>query len=280
MTMESAMGYPGAQFVEVRGLRLWTSVRGEGRPLLLINGIGASLELFDPIRNAFAGVQTIAFDAPGAGRSSVPRVPRPLRMFAQVVEEMLSRLGFVEVDVLGVSWGGALAQELAWRYPHRVRRLILAATSAGWIGLPPNPLSAGLMANPLRYWSSSYLESIAGTVYGGELRENPELLRERGYYRMVRPSSFTGYLGQAVALVGWTSLPWLWRLTQPTLIVAGDDDPITPLFNARVMARLIPNSRLHVIEGGGHLTLLTRTGEIVPAIVDFLHESDGAATIE
>ncbi len=274
------MGHPGAQFVEVRGLRLWTSVRGEGRPLLLINGWGASLELLDPIRSAFEGLQTIAFDAPGAGHSSVPRLPLPLRMFAQVVEEMLSRLGFAEVDVLGVSWGGALAQEFARRYPHRVRRLILAATSAGWIGLPPNPVSAVLMANPLRYWSSSYLESIAGTVYGGELREKPELLRERGYYRLVRPSSFAGYLGQAAALIGWSSLPWLWRLTQPTLIVAGDDDPITPLFNARVMARLIPNSRLHVIEGGGHLTLLTRTREIVPAIVDFLHENNGAATVE
>jgi pimeloyl-ACP methyl ester carboxylesterase len=95
---------------------------------------------------------------------------------------------------------------------------------------------------------------------------------------MVRPPRFTGYLGQTLALVGWTSLPWLWRLTQPTLIVAGDDDPITPLCNARVMARLIPNSRLYVIDGGGHLTLLTRTHEIVPAIVDFLCESDGAAT--
>ena len=265
------MGYRCGQFVEVRGLRLWTSVRGEERPLLLINGIGASLELLDPIRNAFEGLQTIAFDAPGAGRSSVPRMPLSLRKLARVVEEMLSRLGFAQVDVLGVSWGGALAQEYAWRYPHRVRRLILAATGPGWISLPPNPLAAGLMATPLRYWSSSYLERIAGTVYGGELRENPELLRERGYYRMVSPPSFTGYLGQALALVGWTSLPWLWRLTQPTLIVAGDDDPIAPLFNARIMARLIPNSRLHVIEGGGHLTLLTRAREIAPAIVDFLH---------
>jgi poly(3-hydroxyalkanoate) depolymerase len=276
--MVSATGDAGTQFVEVRGLRLWTSVRGAGPPLLLINGIGASLELLEPIRTAFAGLQTIAFDAPGAGHSSVPWVPLSLRKIARVVEEMLSRLGFAQVDVLGVSWGGALAQEFTRLYPHRVRRLILAATSAGWIGFPPNPVAAVLIATPLRYWSLSYLECIAGRVYGGELRENPELLREHGYYRMVRPPSFTGYLGQAVALVGWTSLPWLWRLTQPTLILAGDDDPITPLCNARIMARLIPNSRLHVIEGGGHLTLLTRTDEVAPAIVDFLCESDGAAT--
>jgi len=259
-------------------LRLWTSVRGDGPPLLLINGIGASLELLDSIRDAFAGLQTIAFDAPGAGRSSVPWVPLSLRKIARVVEEMVGRLGFAQVDVLGVSWGGALAQELAWRYPHRVRRLILAATTTGWIGLPPNPIAAVLMASPLRYWSSSYLEWIAGRVYGGELRENPELLREGEYYRMVKAPSFTGYTGQALALVGWTSLPWLWRLTQPTLVVAGDDDPIIPLCNARIMARLIPNSRLRVIDGGGHLTLLTRAGEIVPALVDFLREGTGAAT--
>ena len=277
MTMANATEHPDGQFVEVAGLRLWTSVRGAGRPLLLMNGIGASLELLEPIRNALESLKTIAFDAPGAGRSSAPWLPLPLRKIARMVEEMLSLLGFAEVDVLGVSWGSALAQEFAWRYPLRVRRLILAATSPGWIGMPPRPLAAVLIATPLRYWSSSYLECIAGRVYGGELRENPDLLRQREYYRMVRPPSFTGYLGQAVALVGWTSLPWLWRLTQPTLLVAGDDDPITPLCNARVMARLIPNSRLHVVDGGGHLTLLTRTHEIAPTIVDFLLESDDAS---
>lgn len=261
-----------ARFVEVDGWRLWTSVRGRGRPLLLVNGIGASLELLDPIRDALASVQTIAFDAPGAGRSSVPLMPRRLRSLAGLVAGMLDRLGHAEVDVLGASWGGALAQELAWRHPDRVRRLILAATSPGWISVPPSPLRLAMLATPRRYWSPPYLERIAGTLYGGELRANPALLRENGYYRLVKPPSLPGYLSQLAALAGWTSLPWLWRLTQPTLILAGDDDPITPLLNARLMVRLIPGSQLHVIAGGGHLALLTRAREIAPVILDFLGE--------
>lgn len=274
--MEGEASESDARFVEVRGLRLWTSVRGTGRPLLLINGIGASLELLDPVRALLEGVRTIAFDAPGVGHSSAPSVPRRLCALATVVAEMLDQLGYGKVDAMGASWGGALAQEFAWRYPHRVRRLILAATSPGMISVPPSPLALGILATPRRYWSSSYLDRIAGTLYGGELRENPGLLREGGYYRKIKPPSLMGYFGQVAAGLGWTSLPWLWRLPQPTLIMAGDDDPITPLANARLMAYLIPNARLHVIKGGGHLSVLTRASEVAPVILGFLNEREDA----
>jgi pimeloyl-ACP methyl ester carboxylesterase len=70
-----------------------------------------------------------------------------------------------------------------------------------------------------------------------------------------RPSTW-GYLGQLFAISGWTSLPWLGSLRQPTLVLAGDDDPIVPLVNGRILTRCIPNARLHVVRGGGHLFLL------------------------
>src|SRR5208337_4889773 len=90
-----------AGFVEVGGLRLWTSVRGEGRPLLMLNGIGASVEIFDPLRAALETIQTIAFDVPGAGRSP-GCVPLRLHSLALIIREMLDVLGHAEVDVLGV----------------------------------------------------------------------------------------------------------------------------------------------------------------------------------
>ena len=88
---------------------------------------------------------------------------------------------------------------------------------------------------------------------------------------MERPS-VRGYLGQMYAIAGWTSLPWLHRLRQPTLVLAGDDDPIVPLLNGRILVRRIPDARLHVVDGGGHLLLLERPAEMAALVTGFLAE--------
>ncbi len=79
-----------------------------------------------------------------------------------------------------------------------------------------------------------------------------------------------GYLAQLYAIAGWTSVPWLRRLRQPTLVLAGDDDPIVPLVNGRILARLIPDARLHVVPGGGHLFLLEDPAAVAARVSEFL----------
>ena len=78
------------------------------------------------------------------------------------------------------------------------------------------------------------------------------------------------WLYRLAGTTGWSSLPWLHRLTQPTLVVHGDDDPIVPLVNARLIACRVPDARLEVVEGGGHLLLLDSAAEVVPIITGFL----------
>lgn len=81
----------------------------------------------------------------------------------------------------------------------------------------------------------------------------------------------TGYRYQMLALLGWTSLPWLWRIKHPTLVMAGNDDPLVPLINARLHAWLLPDARLHVFEDG-HLFLLTRARQATRILAAFLAE--------
>ncbi len=238
-------------------------------PLLLCNGIGANLELWDPFV-AEVGRPTIAFDAPGVGGSSVPVYPPTMRMLGALVGRLLDELGLERVDVLGLSWGGALAQELARRNPERVRRLVLAATTAGWTAVPGSPRVLARLASPKRYRSPAHLEAIAADLYGGEVRRHPQWLRDHGHQRYVRQAGTRGYVWQLLAGRRWTSLPWLHRLAQPTLVLSGDDDPIIPLANARLLSRRIPRARLHVVPGGGHLFLLTRAATYGPMVTDFL----------
>ncbi len=82
-----------------------------------------------------------------------------------------------------------------------------------------------------------------------------------------------GYYWQLLGITGWTSIHWLHRLGQPTLVLSGTDDPIVPLANAKIMARLIPNARLHFFEDG-HLGLLTSANTLAPVVSQFLTENE------
>ena len=266
------MSEPSLEFVEVDGLRLRVSVRGDGPPVLLITGLGASLDLGEPFERALCalGHQVVSFDAPGVGQSAPYRRPRRMRGFARTIEGLLDALGHAQVDVVGVSLGGAAAQQLAYQAPHRVRRLVLAATGSGVGGIPGNPKVLLALATPRRYHDPQYFARIAGRVYGGEARRNPETVLEESAARFLAKPSAVGYFGQLYAISGWSSTPWLRRLPQRTLVLAGDDDPIVPVVNGYILARLIRRSRLHVLRGGGHLFLLERPQETAASVAHFL----------
>ncbi len=180
---------------------------------------------------------------------------------------VLDHLGFDEADVLGVSWGGAIAQQFALQHPSRCRRLVLAATAPGVLMVPGHPSVLLKMLTPRRYVDKRHAQRIAGDVYGGAFRREPELVERT--LRHVRFSSRSGYYMQLGAALGWSSLPWLPALRQPTLIMAGDDDPLIPTINARIMRCLIPDARLEVLPCG-HLFLVTlaeRSARIVDAFL-------------
>ena len=261
--MEISLLEVGGQVLRV-GIR-----RGERArpPLLLFNGIGASIESIAPFLEALNGPETIMFDVPGVGGSPAPWLPYRPWMLVRLSARLLEQLGYERVDVLGVSWGGALAQQFAFQQAKRCRRLVLAATSPGHLMVPGKLTVLLKMATPRRYKDPDYMNKVAGEIYGGALRESPELVRD--HLRHVRWSSDYGYYLQLLAGCGWTSLPWLRLLAQPTLVLAGTDDPLVPVINGRILASLIPDARLLTIDDG-HLFLVTSAGESAAMISEFL----------
>ena len=241
-------------------------------PLLLMNGIGASLEVLQPFVGALDGRRSvIRFDVPGVGGSPRPVVPYNLATFSPVVAGMLDRLGFGgPVDVLGLSWGGGLAQHFAVQHRNRVRRLVLAATATGSLMVPADPRVLARMLTPRRHRDPEYARSIAGEIYGGTMRTNPERAAH-ALHSHSRLGPRRGYYYQLAASTGWSSLPFLRLIRQPTLLVMGDDDPIIPAVNARIMARFIPDSRLHLYRGG-HIALITEADRLAPVIEEFLDD--------
>jgi pimeloyl-ACP methyl ester carboxylesterase len=177
--------------------------------------------------------------------------------------------------VLGVSWGGALAQQFAVQRPGRVRRLMLVATGTGSVMVPARPRVLRHLITPRRFRDPAYAAAVAPEIYGGTLREHPE--RAPGLlHALARIGPRRGYYYQLLAAAGWTSLPLLPFIRQPTLILAGDDDPIIPLVNARLMSLMIPRNAFQIYQGG-HLEMIANPKRITTPVESFLAESEGKA---
>src|SRR5215831_13999537 len=254
--------------LRINGLRIHAQVCGEGEPLLLYSGIWGEVGLWERLLPHLAGFRTIAFDPPGIGRSQRPSVPLSMWALARLGSAVLDEFGVASAHVLGASFGGAVAQQMAFSHPARVRRLVLVSTSFGGGAMPGNLEALWHFVHP-RSYHPERLERVAGAMFGGRLRTEPQLVRSM---HIRRPADTLAALYRMAGLFGWTSLPWMWTIGAPTLVVAGDDDPVTPLVNHRVIATLIPEARLHTVAGGGHLVLLDSAAQVGPVITGFLRE--------
>jgi poly(3-hydroxyalkanoate) depolymerase len=256
----------------VDGRQLRVAVRpgtGPRPPLLMVNGIGASLELLQPFVDELdPAAAVIRFDVPGVGGSPLPGRPYRFTGLCRLIAHLLTELGHDQADVLGISWGGGVAQHFAVFQRERCRRLVLVSTATGSLMVPARPAVLARMATPRRYLDPGYLREHAADLYGGSARSEPDRVSALMHAEN-RVGPPLGYVYQLVAGAGWTSLPFLPLIRQPTLILSGDDDPLIPLANARLMHSLIPRSQLHVYHGG-HLGLVTEAAELAPVIGRFL----------
>jgi poly(3-hydroxyalkanoate) depolymerase len=258
--------------VRVHGLRLRCAhVGGDGEPLLLCSGIGANLELMLPLARAIAGVRVVLFEPPGVGESADGWFWPSCARYARMAVGVLDALGYHRAfSVAGVSWGGGLAQQIGKDYPLRVRRMVLMATSPGVTMVPGQARALLRMMTPHRYLSRSFMAANAAILYGGEMRGRPELARS--FAQGTRAPSLRSYTQQVLAMLQFSSLPWLHRVRCPTLVMSGDDDPLIRLINARALAALLPVSRLEVVRGGGHVFMAVRVEDTARIVSEFLAE--------
>jgi poly(3-hydroxyalkanoate) depolymerase len=238
---------------------------------LFFNGIGANIEAMAPMAELLDDRDFITFDMPGIGGSPDPVVPYNAILMSRIAALLLDRFDMLIVDVMGVSWGGAMAQQFALQNTARTNKLILVATSAGMLMVPGNPASLVKMADPRRYIDPEFMAKHFKTLYGGMVGNKSE------HIGRITPPSKTGYFYQLMAMMGWTSAPFLPFMKTETLIMMGDDDQIVPLANGKFLNFLIPNSELFVVKNGGHLFLLSHVEESIAKIRAFLdRDADGA----
>lgn len=252
---------------ELRVARWRWGKAGTHPPLLFFNGIGANIEAVAPLADALADRAFITFDMPGVGGSPDPVVPYNPFLMSWNASELLERFDAPLVDVMGVSWGGAMAQHFALQHAGQVRKLVLAATTAGMLMVPGKLAALSKMADPRRYVDPAFMETHFRTLYGGLTGGKNE------HISRLKPPSPRGYLYQLLCMIGWTSAPVLPFIKAETLIMMGEEDAIVPLVNGKILKALIPGSRLETFEQGGHLFLLTHKDRTVALLREFLSEA-------
>lgn len=252
--------------VGVAGRRLRVGqwhVGAGGTPLVMLNGIGMNMEMLEPVARAMPGRRLISVDMPGIGQSPDPVFPYTIAQMALTLAALFDRLHIDVVDMLGISWGGALAQQFAFQHRARTRRLVLAATSAGNIMVPGNSPMIDHMFDPMEYSVEAALRRNLATLYNGGGSGRVSL-------NAAKPPSPIGWACQLSAFGLWTSAPFLPLLGMPVLVMADNDDQLIPVTNAHFLHNAIPGSRLELFEGGGHLFMLSHPEKFAETLGDFL----------
>ncbi|MEU6719330.1 alpha/beta fold hydrolase [Nonomuraea sp. NPDC046802] len=227
------------------GARLAYQRRGDGRALVLLAGQANNHLWWERVRGDFHSTHsTITMDYRGTGASDKPDVPYSTQGFADDVIAVLDELGVERADVYGTSMGGRVAQWVAARHPHRVRRLVLGCTSPGGEhGVERTNDVRRALAGP------GAAEALADMMYTPKWRAaNPGPYTTLGDPAMP-PHAVRGHLRASNEHDAWQVLP---RIAAPTLVLHGDDDVLAPVANAALLAERIPDATAHVFPGARH----------------------------
>ncbi len=261
----------------VDGIGLHYEASGEGFPLLLIMGLGANLDWWDPrlVDGLSRDFRTIRFDNRGTGRSADSEEEYTMRLLADDAAGLLDALGIARAHVLGISMGGMIAQELALAHPERIGRLVLASTHCGGShAVPPSEEALGIMGRIAGAASAEETARLSVVLCFTKeaVKENPADVDAWVREVLKAPTSRETLLRQLGAIAGFDTYDRLPGLKVPTLVVHGGRDILIPPENGSILAKSIPGSRLVLLEHSAH-GLAEDMEEALRSVRDFLRST-------
>jgi pimeloyl-ACP methyl ester carboxylesterase len=242
--------------------------RGEGDPLLLIQGLGYARWSWEPIVPGLAEhYRVLCFDNRGIGESDKPVGPYTTRQMAADALQVLDEAGVDRAHVLGASLGGMIAQEVAAAATGRVGKLVLCCTTPGGAETVPMPdVTVRLFAEAATLAPEVALRRFVENALGSDPPH--ELVEELYRRRVENPPDQAGWQAQAAA--GLTFAGVEGEITAPTLILTGTDDNVVDHRNSDVLARRIAGARVARFDGAGHLFFWEQPDAFVRIVKEFL----------
>lgn len=237
---------------------------GSGPPLLLIQGLGYARWGWEPVVEPLArSFDVLTFDNRGIGESEVPVTPYTTADMAGDAARVLEEAGVERAHVVGTSLGGMIAQELALGHPERVEKLVLACTTPGGpeaFPMPQRTVDLMLARATIEEYTRNALHPA----------ERPDLVSRILAHRKRTDQGYEAWAAQATAGAGFDASARLGGLAVPTLVQHGDADVVVDPRNAELLAELIPDARVSIYEGGGHLFFWQEPERFVRELEEFL----------
>jgi len=264
-------------WAELSDVRCYYELVGEGEPVLLIPGLGTTCRLWDPVAPELAAdFSLILADNRNVGRSAGRRRPRTLADFAADLVELLDELQLDRAHVMGISLGGVIAQRLAVDHPDRVDRLVLVSCADRFT--PYLRQMTSLLAHSLRRFPREmFVRTIELLGTSPQfLDTHTELVERRVRAKCAAGIGARSLADQLRCLAHSEFRPEDYRITAPTLVIAGEHDVLIPAFYSRRMAGRIPDCRFVLIPGGGHNPLVDYPGRLAPLVAGFLRGREPA----
>jgi len=238
------------------GVRLAFSVRGEGEPLLMIPGLGATRRVYAPITPALARRhRVIVYDPRGVGDSDVPGGPYPMPRLAADCVAVSTAAGAPGFQLFGASMGGLTAEHVAVLHPGRVTRLVLAATGPGRHATVPasTEATAALLGRGAATPAEAYRLACSVLYSPRFQRDHPEFIEDEVAYRASHPIPGRAFIAQFRSSRDADVSGRLGEIAVPSLVLHGAEDVLVPLANAETLTKLIPGARRYWFDGCGHL---------------------------
>ncbi len=251
---------------------------GSGPPILLIHGLGGNFTHFEHVAPLLARThRVIGVDMPGCGDSAKPRIKYSLDLFADSVVHVLDELRIEHAVVVGHSLGGAVGSRAMLRFPKRVRALVLINSAGFWRYKRLTRIVGQLVLRERLLVPA--MERLALKLLDNVFQEKNDYTRRFLEQTAGRPPQPTvGEFGRvteslAAELVGTHFLDELDRFLLPTLVLWGDRDRLIPAANLARWVPRLPQGRLQVFRGCGHMPIIERPVEVVDAIRGFLAQA-------
>jgi len=260
--------------VRVNDIQMYYEVNGEGFPLVMIMGLGGNLDWWEPrmIQGLSKNFKTTVFDNRGAGRTEASDKEYTIKLFADDTAGLMDALGVSRANVLGISMGGMIAQELVLNYPEKVEKLVLCSTNCG--GERSVPPSEEILNSLMQSGSAPSAEEAAKMVvpicFTNEfVAKNPGTI-ESFLQRILKvPISPEVFLRQIGAIMSFSTFDRLSEIKAPTLVLAGRRDILIPPENGSILAKAILGAKLVLLEKSAH-ALTEDVEEATNAVAEFL----------
>ncbi len=260
--------------LKVNGINLYHELHGSGEPVVFIAGLAADHNNWGTVVSEFAKkYQVIIFDNRGIGQTDCPDSQYSIEMMADDTIELVKKMGLSKAHFIGSSMGGAIVQQIAYKYPEFTKSVVIENSTYRFPSLCLSTIGKSTISlMEKNAYTEEIFKIILHFVYSEKFLSRNNMLESitKMAFQSPYPVTAAGYRGQFNACMTFDSSAWLNNIHQPSLVIAADKDLLVDHLEAKEIVKRIANAKYYCFKDVGHLPHIERPEEFCNIVFDFI----------